>query len=1110
VDITNVVVNTEMAGTGEGKKIQTRITFNAGGYWLNLKGPVSDFNNQSLCEKPDWCPLQIHLTATSQAYSGMLKPFGNPGSVGLILAVGNIGETLGDYLSGDVFLSRDAGQSWHIVKKGPHIWAMSDNGGLLVLVDSTKHVTTLSYSWDFGSSWADFQFNSNPLKVASIVAHEGSTKVFISGHTMSDIFPGAIANFVSVQLDFSALFKRPCEKSKNDFEIWSPAEPTADGKDLCFLGEVSQFLRRKLDTMCTIGPDFVSKIESKKNCECNADDFECDVGVFRDSAGKCEFGGNHPDQPAHCEKGTSFLGKSGYRKISLSRCEGGKDLSAPTDFECDPEPTGPENVKLFPTIFDRKIVDYFYFENSGSILLKDDGHRAFLSSNEGQSWIQILVDAGEIIALYNDPYIMDRAFAVTKSQLWITDNKGVDFHSVSIPNSPDLILSPDFLETHPANPERLIWIGSADCPGSNCHSVASVSWNSGKNWGNLASYVRTCKWAWSADFSLISDKAIFCAQFDAKSGDQTYANGLKLIRSIHGDSNFENLLDINGFALESEYLIAAVPLRNTKAVQLQVSMDGTQFSTATFPDKFSVKDGYTVLPSNTGNVFLHVIESLSPGAEFGTVFKSDWNGKFYHSAIQGINQNRLGFVDFEKVEGLNGTMIVNQIRNIEDVKQGQNKQLVTKMTFDDGLTWNYLTPPKFDSAKLGYNCQHNCQLHLHAFTERRDKKDSYSSPGAAGVMIGVGILFLISGNVGEYLDAYSTGDTFLSRDAGRSWIEIAKQAHMIEINDHGAIILLANDEDFVTSVKYSLDVGATFRDVELKVPEGQSIRIQHIITEPTGTTKNFVVIGNLKNGSAAAINLDFDHVFTRQCEVNTEEATLSDFEEWTPNTNDSCTFGSKVQFLRRKIDRDCYVGDVYKKLEPKSSPCSCTIADYECDQYHILNSDNQCVGAESIQIPEPPCRNGVKYIPTGYIKKKISQCEGGKLLAPKPSICSRKSFLTIVLCSLSWPLIVFVLLPITVFAIYLLFRFMKGDLGRYGAISLPIENSPQSSIRGRMLAVAQDFIYGLSGFFGGLWSRASDYLRRSDGYAPVSTHYYDPDLPTNGSLELDWDDHENI
>jgi hypothetical protein len=102
----------------------------------------------------------------------------------------------------------------------------------------------------------------------------------------------------------------------------------------------------------------------------------------------------------------------------------------------------------------------------------------------------------------------------------------------------------------------------------------------------------------------------------------------------------------------------------------------------------------------------------------------------------------MGYVDFEKIEGLNGTMIVNQIRNIDDVKQGQNKQLVTKMTFDDGTTWNYLNPPKYDSEKSKYRCRQNCNLHLHAYTERRDKKDSYSSPGAAGVMIGVGNTFL--------------------------------------------------------------------------------------------------------------------------------------------------------------------------------------------------------------------------------------------------------------------------------------------------------------------------------------------------------------------------------
>jgi Sortilin, neurotensin receptor 3, len=128
------------------------------------------------------------------------------------------------------------------------------------------------------------------------------------------------------------------------------------------------------------------------------------------------------------------------------------------------------------------------------------------------------------------------------------------------------------------------------------------------------------------------------------------------------------------------------------------------------------------------------------------------------------------FVDFEMVLRLNGTLIVNTLAH----GQGLGKRLVTKISHDNGVTWNYLTPPGLDSQRRVFECGDSCNLHLHGLTERRDLRDQFSSAGAPGFMIGVG-------NVGPVLLPKSECDTFLSNDGGRTWTEIAKEAHFVEI-----------------------------------------------------------------------------------------------------------------------------------------------------------------------------------------------------------------------------------------------------------------------------------------------------------------------------------------
>ena len=64
----------------------------------------------------------------------------------------------------------------------------------------------------------------------------------------------------------------------------------------------------------------------------------------------------------------------------------------------------------------------------------------------------------------------------------------------------------------------------------------------------------------------------------------------------------------------------------------------------------------------------------------------------------------------------------------------------------------------------------------------------HTSAAAAGIMVAVG-------NIGkELLSDYNSCSTYLTKDAGRSWIEIKSDAHKWVIGDHGGLIVLINDE----------------------------------------------------------------------------------------------------------------------------------------------------------------------------------------------------------------------------------------------------------------------------------------------------------------------------
>ena len=170
-------------------------------------------------------------------------------------------------------------------------------------------------------------------------------------------------------------------------------------------------------------------------------------------------------------------------------------------------------------------------------------------------------------------------------------------------------------------------------------------------------------------------------------------------------------------------------------------------------------------------------------------FKSDWNGTHLRPVLLAINQDSAGYVDFETVAPFHGILIANTVQNVDQVP-GNPKQLRTVMSMDDGESWEPLPKPVLlkDTAQPCNFADASCSLHLHAYTQRKDRRDLYTFAGMPGLLIG-------NGMVGTQLPAYSSSSVFLSRDAGASWYEVLKGPHMHETAHYGDVIIFVKDDE---------------------------------------------------------------------------------------------------------------------------------------------------------------------------------------------------------------------------------------------------------------------------------------------------------------------------
>ncbi|KAI0685232.1 Oligoxyloglucan reducing end-specific cellobiohydrolase [Cytidiella melzeri] len=987
VGLANVVMNAKEVEAGrEAKKLQSRITFDDGRTWSRLRPPSVDIEGKRIACNPSDNDCSLHLHSVTDSHNFGLV-FSSP-APGFVMGVGSIGEHLLPYEECDTFLSTDAGVTWAMVRQDAHQYEFGDSGSILVAIDNEHSTDEVRYSTDLGKTWDKYNIGvSLRSRVLTTIPDSTSQKFILLGQVSKRDQKANDGPVAVVFLDFAKTRSRQCGDS--DFEDWHARSSSHE----CLMGHKQIYRRRKPDANCYVGKKFIDPIAQYEDCPCTDEDYECDYNFVLQGK-ECVAAGPEPIPAGVCsseDAKQTYMGSSGYRRIPGNTCdrEKGKKKDALVEKPCsNAQPQEGEiihQISEFPAV----VQQYTYFKNSRTILVRLSDHTIWQSSNEGYIWQQVL--PGErFVAFYMHAYSHDRAYLVTEStKYYYTTDTGKNWFPLDAPLPPNGF-GLAVLHFHPGQSDYLLWSGQRDCVafGRTCHVEAFYTIDNGRKWYEIDTYVRNCAWARDSELR-VDPNQILCESYQNKAGNQRFFqndNPLELI----GGTDFYNkrtklFNHVVGFAKFSEFLIVAEYQAEKHSLDLQVSLDGRTFATGLFPPTMRLEQhAYTILESSTKSVFLHVTVSEPPDPWWGNILKSNSNGTYFGVSADYVNRNANGYVDFEKMIGLDGIALINVIGNPHTAPLSGIKEIQTRITHNDGGTWKPLSPPMKDSHGNTYSCSKtSCALHVHGFTERFDTRATYSTPSVPGLLMAVG-------NVGEKLAPYTESDTFLSRDGGFTWEEVHKDAHLWEFGDSGSVLVMANDEEPTDHVMFSIDEGLNWREYRFA---DEKVRVKSIVTVPEDTSRRFILFGFYPRSpdGAVAIHLDFSALTRRQCVLDMKDPAHDDFELWSPSEgrSEACLFGRKTLYHRRRRDANCVVGDQEKQAEKITEHCQCTAVDFECEFNHRRDAEGNCV-LEPGTTPLPnddSCRGDDEfwYERTAYRKVPISTCEGGKRLDQGPA-----------------------------------------------------------------------------------------------------------------------------
>lgn len=201
----------------------------------------------------------------------------------------------------------------------------------------------------------------------------------------------------------------------------------------------------------------------------------------------------------------------------------------------------------------------------------------FLSETDGVNWTVVQVE-GHALDAQLHPYDKYQAvITTTETKQYFTRDKGQNWDALDLPLRPAITLDLNIWSFHPTEPEWIIYMGESGCgylDDEICHSKAYYSVDGGKTWSLLTSWVKSCRWSQTPEFSIVHKEGIYCEQYADQSTSQRQQSNMQIpTRLVFTDdfmrTSMVQLESIVGHAVHSEFMVAGEVIKLIEKVILK-------------------------------------------------------------------------------------------------------------------------------------------------------------------------------------------------------------------------------------------------------------------------------------------------------------------------------------------------------------------------------------------------------------------------------------------------------------------------------------------------------------------------------------------------------------